>query len=91
MNKFLLKKISSLPLGVLYIFSKPIFFILFHIIRFRRSIVENNIKNSFPELSNAERKKLIKSHYVNLIDVSLEILKSISISIEELDSLGVID
>ena len=85
MNKFLLKKISSLPLGVLYSFSKPIYFLAFHIIRFRRSIVENNIKNSFPNLSDTERKELIKSHYNNYIDVSLEILKSISISSEELE------
>ena len=84
MQKFLLKLFSSIPLGILYGFSKPIYYFLFYILRFRRSIVEKNIKNSFPDLSEIERKKLIKKHYLNFIDVAVEILKSISISPHEL-------
>jgi Lauroyl/myristoyl acyltransferase len=84
LQKFFLKSVSSLPLGVLYCFSKPVYFLLFYLLRFRRTIVENNIKNSFPELNSDEQRLIIKKHYANFVEIAIEILKSISIAPEEL-------
>jgi len=69
---------------VLYGFSKPVYFLLFYLIRFRRTIVEQNIKNSFPELNEKEQHEIIKKHYANFVEIAIEILKSISISPQEL-------
>jgi len=61
-----------------------VYFLLFYLFRYRRSIVEKNIKNSFPELNPEEQKLIIKRHYANFVEVAIEILKSISVSPEEL-------
>jgi len=55
---------------LLYIF-------LFYIVRFRRKIADENIRNSFPDLNRSQQRALVKQHYRNFSQVSLEIFKSI--------------
>ena len=40
---------SLLPFKVLYAISDLIYFIAYHIIRYRRRVVAKNLRNSFPE------------------------------------------
>ena len=40
---FFLKAIARLPLPVLYVFADIIFFLLYHVIRYRRKLVRKNL------------------------------------------------
>ena len=53
-------------------------------IRYRTKVVKENLRNSFPEKSNRELITIKRQFYKNLCDVSLESLKLLSITKEEL-------
>lgn len=84
MRKFLLKKLAAIPMPLLYRLTWPLYLIIFHVGRYRRSIAEKNIRNSFPNLSNTEQRSLLKKFYKNFCEVILEILKTINISPQQL-------
>lgn len=84
MQKLIIKFIAALPLPVLYGFSWPLYLFLFYIVRFKRSIAEKNIDNSFPNLSAIEKKTLLKKHYKNYSEVFVEIIKSFNMKPEEI-------
>lgn len=75
---------SLLPFSVLYVLSDVIYFIAYHIVRYRRRIVAENLRNSFPEKSGIERRDLEKRFYRSFCDISVEMFKLLSISREEL-------
>lgn len=80
----LLKLLSKLPFPVLYFFSSLLSLVLYYLIRYRRKTSFNNIRNSFPEISNSEITKIQKKAYRNICDSFFEIIKTYSISEEEL-------
>ena len=80
----LVRLISKLPFGVLYAISDFLFFISYRIIGYRRKMVWNNLKNSFPEKAESELRLIEKDFYRNLCDYAVETLKLLSISDEEL-------
>ncbi len=86
MRKFTLKCIAAIPLPILYSVSRPLYFLLYYIVRYRRNIAENNIRNSFPELNDSEAKALLKLHYRNFCDVIIEMLKTVNLKPEELNN-----
>ena len=77
--------ISLLPLRILYVFSDVLYFALNYLIGYRRKVIYNNLKNSFPEKSEKEIKKIQKKFYKNFADYLVETLKSFSITQKELD------
>lgn len=81
--KFLLV-FSRLPLRVLYLFSDFIFFVIYHLVGYRRKVVRENLRNSFPTKSKAEIDKIEKKFYVNFCDYIVETLKSFTVSSNEL-------
>ena len=80
----LLHIIALLPLGVLYVISDCIFVILFHIVRYRRKVVGNNLRESFPEKSDAELSKIECRFYHFLCDYFVETVKLLHISDDEM-------
>lgn len=76
--------ISRLPLKVLYLFSDVLFTLNFYIFGYRKAIVLKNLKNSFPEKSDAEILKIRKQFFRNLSDYIVETIKSFTISSHEL-------
>lgn len=72
--------ISLLPFGVLYFFSDVIYLLLFYVIKYRREVVLKNLAIAFPEKTEAERLKIAKQFYHNLIDTFIESLKFITLS-----------
>ena len=80
----LLKGISALPFGILYIFSDVISFIVFHILKYRRKIVYKNLTESFPLKSRKEINQIAKNYYRFLGDMIVETLKLLNISDYEL-------
>ena len=71
--------ISLLPLWFLYLLSDFIYYILFYVVGYRRSIVKQNLANSFPEKTAAERLKIEKDFYTFLCEYFVESIKLLSI------------
>ena len=64
MLKAFVSIVSRWPLRVHYWFADWMLYpLMYHIIRYRRKLVEKNLKNSFPEKPAAERQKIAKDFY----------------------------
>lgn len=81
---FLLTWLSRLPFPVLYAFSNFLFVISYHVVGYRLNVVRKNLRNSFPDKSTDELQKIEKQFYKDLCDYSVETLKLLTISKEEL-------
>ena len=76
--------ISVLPFWLLYGFSDFLFFIFFRLVGYRKKVVFMNLKNSFPEKSEAELQQIQIKFYRYFFDLVLETVKSLSISAKQL-------
>lgn len=81
---FIIKILSHLPLWLLYVVSDILFVFAYYFVGYRKEVVRKNLKNSFPEKSEKELKKISKAFYRRFTDYMVETLKSINISKEEL-------
>jgi Kdo2-lipid IVA lauroyltransferase/acyltransferase len=72
--------ISILPFPLFYLVSDAICFLVYRILGYRKKVVFENLKNSFPEKSHQELKAIERKFYIYLCDVMLETLKSLTIS-----------
>ena len=75
--------ISLLPYPLLYGLSDFLFIVIYYGIGYRRKVVFANIRNSFPDKSEAERGKIAKKFYRHFCDLTLESLKIFTISEKE--------
>ncbi len=80
----LLWLISILPFKLFYMVSDVIYALVYHVVRYRRKTVTSNLKLVFPEKSSEEIRTIRKKFYKHMVDMFLEMIKSISISNEEL-------
>lgn len=67
--------ITLLPLKILYIFSDILFIFLYHFPSYRRKVVAENLRNSFPEKSANEIALIGRKFYRHLADLFIETLK----------------
>jgi Kdo2-lipid IVA lauroyltransferase/acyltransferase len=74
--------IASLPFRVLYKFSDFFYFVLYGT-GYRKNVVRTNLKNSFPEKSNAAIEVICKAYYRYLCDLILETLKTLTMTEQE--------
>lgn len=72
--------ISLLPFRLLYILSDVLYVILYHVLGYRKKIVYDNLRNAFPDRSEAEILALRKKYYKYLCDLTLETFKTLTIS-----------
>jgi len=56
------------------------YFILYYVIGYRKEVVYQNLRNSFPNKSDTEIKKIRKEYYHYLCDLTLETFKTLTIS-----------
>ena len=64
--------LSKVPEYILYFFADITFFFLYYIIRYRKRVVTKNLRNSFPEKSEKEIKKIQRKFYRHLGDTFIE-------------------
>lgn len=76
--------IAITPFCLLYVRSDIYYFLLYHVVRYRRKVVRKNLENSFPDKGVAELKKIEKAFYHNLCDVVLEACKLLRMKSGEL-------
>ena len=72
--------LSILPFWLLYGVSDLLFFLVFHVLGYRKKVVEDNLKKSFPEKTEIEIKALSRDFFKYLCDLMLETFKTLSIS-----------
>lgn len=78
--------ISWLPFPLLYGLSDILFFIFYYIFPYRRKVVLQNLRSSFPEKPEAEIRKIEKEFYRHFCDVLVETIKLFSASQNAIES-----
>lgn len=78
------KLLSLLPLRVLYLLADLLYLLAYHIFKYRKKIIKENLKKAFPEKGEKELEEIIRKFYRNLSDLVVEIIKTLSLSEEEL-------
>ena len=76
--------ISKLPFRLFYWFSDCIYILVYYIIGYRKKIVRNNILIALPHISEEKRLVIEKKFYHHMCDMFLEMIKTMSISSEEM-------
>ena len=82
---YFLKAIGKIPFKILFIISDILYFVIFHIIGYRKKVVFKNLKNSFPEKSEKEIRIIAKKYYQHLTDLIFESIKLYNMTDKELD------
>ncbi|TFV93589.1 lipid A biosynthesis acyltransferase [Algoriphagus kandeliae] len=75
--------LSRLPLSVLYLFTDILYLVARFVIRYRKKVIDENLRYAFPELTDKERKKVRNRFYRNFTDTFAETIKLLTISEEE--------
>lgn len=80
----LLWLLSKLPLSILYIFSTVLYILVYHIVGYRKKVVDENLKLVFPDKTKDQIREISKGFFKHLCDLIVETLKSLTISEEEI-------
>ena len=75
-----LKPLSFLPMALLFLFYDVTFFLTYHILKYRKEVVLDNLKNYFQNISNIELRDIENKLYRHFTDIIFEVIKSINIS-----------
>ena len=76
--------ISLLPYPILYLISDIIYLIMCKAIGYRKEVVFINLKNSFPDKSTQELKKIMNDFYRHFCDMIMESIKGFTVSEKEI-------
>ena len=80
----LILPLSLLPYPLLYLLSDIFFLIMYRVIGYRKEVVFANLRNSFPNKSKQELKKIMSDFYRHLCDIIMESVKGFTISEKQL-------
>lgn len=81
---WLLQGLAALPFPVLYLLADITYGLIFYVVGYRKKVVYQNLRNSFPEKHDGQIKQIAKRFYHNLADIIFEILKLGTITKEEM-------
>ena len=77
--------LSYLPFWLLYRVSDLMFLLVYRVLGYRKSVVTTNLERSFPEKSTDEIRTIRRDFYRYFCDLSLETIKTLTISPSALD------
>jgi KDO2-lipid IV(A) lauroyltransferase len=80
----IIKPLSYFPLFVLYYFSDVVYLVVYKLVGYRTKVVNQNLKNSFPDKTVKEIQRIQDGFYRHLCDLIVESIKLFSISSREL-------
>lgn len=83
--RHVLKFLTRLPLRVLYALGAFAYFVTFYVLRWHRELAARNLRNAFPEKSEAERARILRQSYVNLGQTLAETFWGFGASAEALE------
>jgi KDO2-lipid IV(A) lauroyltransferase len=72
--------ISLLPFPLLYALSDLLCVLIYTVVGYRKKVVMENLRNSFPEKTDEERSEIARKFYRHFCDLTLESLKMFTIS-----------
>ncbi|MFK7784221.1 MAG: lysophospholipid acyltransferase family protein [Crocinitomicaceae bacterium] len=72
--------LSLLPLPVLYLFTDFFYLIIITLFPYRKKVIDQNLKRSFPDLSDQERNKIKRKFYRHFTNILAEGIKNLTIS-----------
>lgn len=72
-GRVLLRLVACLPYSILALKARFLRVLLQHIIRYRVSVIRNNLHNSFPELEDQQIRNITNQYYHHLAEMVLEI------------------
>ena len=75
---------SMLPMRVLFLLSDLVYYILYYLVRYRRKVVRQNLRLSFPDKSEEELKRIEKRTFRHFVHTFFEMIKSFTISEKEI-------
>ncbi|WP_230471275.1 lysophospholipid acyltransferase family protein [Hymenobacter jejuensis] len=81
----LLMALAYLPMPVLYLVSDFLRLLMQHGLKYRKKVIVSNLRNSFPEKSEAEIQQVATGFYRHLSDLIVEIVKLAAITPTELN------
>ncbi|MEP7183186.1 MAG: lysophospholipid acyltransferase family protein [Betaproteobacteria bacterium] len=84
--QFLLNLLTRVQLPVLYAIGRGASFVAYHVLRWRIGIAATNLRNAFPERSEAERMTILRQSYRNLGDLLAETFHGYAASADEMRS-----
>jgi len=73
---YLVKLLSRLPFWFLYPFAEATAFLGYHVLRYRKVVVQENLSRAFPEKSEAELRRTAKRFYRQFSQVFVESIKA---------------
>jgi KDO2-lipid IV(A) lauroyltransferase len=76
----LLYLLSWLPMGLLHLISGLMYGLVYHVFKYRKQVVLENLQNAFPDKSAEEIDQVCKQFYRYFCDLSLETIKFLTIS-----------
>lgn len=72
--------VGVMPFRMLYLISDLLFVLIYHVARYRRKVVEQNLRNAFPDKDPKDRQSIIKQFYRHLCDIIMEGIKGFSMT-----------
>lgn len=78
--RFITFLFALMPFKVMYMLSDFTAFMLSRVVKYRRNVIYDNLKNSFPEKVASEIDDIAKGAYKNLADITLEGIKCFSMN-----------
>jgi len=76
--------VSILPFRLLYAVSDLLYILMYHVFRYRKQTVKDNLRLVFPKKSDLEIKMITKKFFHHFCDMILESIKSMNISLESM-------
>jgi KDO2-lipid IV(A) lauroyltransferase len=76
----LLYFISVWPFWLLHLKSYCVYLLVYYVVGYRKKVVTDNLKKSFPEKTEDEIKKITRQFYLHFCDVIFETIKLLTIS-----------
>jgi Kdo2-lipid IVA lauroyltransferase/acyltransferase len=80
----MIKLLSRVPMRALYALSTFLYWLAFYVVRHRRKVIREQLEKVFPNSTDAERELIHKQFLKNFCDVMVEVLKSVSMSEDDM-------
>ena len=71
-----LKIVALLPFAAIYLLADLFYLVVYYIIGYRRKVVFENLRNSFPEKKEEELDEISKKYYRHFADLMIETIKN---------------
>ncbi len=81
--RFFILIFRIIPFPLLYLFSDLVYLLNYYLIGYRKKVVLDNLRRSFPEKPEEEIRKLARGFYQHLSDLLVESLKAFSMKEED--------